>query len=313
MRIGLVVDSGCDLPKSFIDEHKIIILPISVRVGNDLFVDSRDPQRVMEFYDRHSIEKGHDAETVPYSVEQIKNLFLDRVVIDYDYVLVQSLAQSRSPIFANASEAALAILREYKPIRKNAGVDGPFALRVIDSQTLFAAQAALAAETVRLIKAGTKVHEIRQRVEQLASKAHGYATFPDLYYVRERARKKGDKSISWMGAIMGSALDIKPILCASRDETYPVAKVRGYDAALERIFNNATKRIETGLLAPVVCVSYAGPVETIKTMPGYQRMCQAATSHNVEVIESMMSITGGVNLGPGATTVGFIAESQDFT
>jgi len=312
MRIGLVVDSGCDLPKSYIDENNIIILPISVRVGNDLFVDSRDPQRVMEFYERHSIDKGHDAETVPFSVEQIKNLFLDRVVIDYDYVLVQSIAQSRSPIFANATEASLAILRDYKPIRKNAGVEGPFALRVIDSQTLFAGQAALAAETMRLIKAETKINEIRQRVEQLASKAHGYATFPDLYYVRERARKKGDKSIGWLGAVMGSALDIKPILCGSGDETYPVAKVRGFDNAVERVFDNATKRIESGLLAPVVCISYAGPVETIKKMPGYDRMVKAANAHNIEVLESMMSITGGVNIGPGAMSVGFIAELQDF-
>ena len=57
MRIGLVVDSGCDLPKSFIDEHNIMILPISVRVGDDLFVDVRDPERVLEFYQRHAIDK----------------------------------------------------------------------------------------------------------------------------------------------------------------------------------------------------------------------------------------------------------------
>lgn len=312
MRIGLVVDSGCDLPKSFIDENGILILPISIRVGDELFVDSRDPQRVREFYARQAKDKSHTAETVPFTVEQIKDLFLDRVVVDYDYAIVQSIAQSRSPIFANATEASHAILREYKPIRKKAGVTGPFALRVIDSQTLFAGQAALAAETMRLINSGIKVSEIRQRVEAMASKAHGYATFPDLYYVRERARKKGDNSIGWLGALMGSALDIKPILCGGGDETYPVAKVRGYDTAVQRIFDYATKRIESGLLAPFVCVSYAGDEQVIKQMPGYERMAKAARSHDIQVMTSMMSITGGVNLGPGAMTLGFIAEHQDF-
>ena len=312
MRIGLVVDSGCDLPKSYIDENNILILPISVRIGDELYVDSRDPERVTEFYNRQSIDKSHSAETVPFSVEQIKDLFLDQVVTNYDYALVQTIAQSRSPIFANATEASHAILREYKPIRKQAGVDGPFALRVIDSQTLFAGQAALAAETVRLIKAGTKVHEIRKTVEDLASKAHGYATFPDLYYVRERARAKGDKSISWLGALMGGALDIKPILCGGRDETFPVAKVRGYDTAVERIFEFAAKRIREGLLSPIVCVSYAGDAQVIKQLPGFDTMAQAAREAEVEVMTSQMSITGGVNLGPGALTVGFICEPRDF-
>lgn len=191
-------------------------------------------------------------------------------------------------------------------------MDGPFALRVIDSQTLFAGQAALAAETMRLIKAGTKINEIRQRVEQLASKAHGYATFTDLYYVRERARKKGDKSVGWLSAVMGSALDIKPVLCGSQDETFPVAKVRGYDNAVERIFENTCNRIESGLLAPIVCISHAGEVSAIKKFPGYRRLAEVARAHDVEVMEAMMSITGGVNLGPGAMSVGFITEPEDF-
>lgn len=289
-----------------------MILPISVRVGDDLFVDVRDPERVLEFYQRHAIDKSRDAATIPFSVDQIKQLFLDRVVIDYDYAIVQTIAQSRSPIFANATEASLAILREYKPVRKRAGIEGPFALRVIDSQTLFAGQAALAAETVRLIRAGTKINEIRQQVEALASKSYGYATFPDLYYVRERARKKGDKSVGWLSAVMGSALDIKPILCGSEDQTFPVAKVRGYDHAVERVFANAARRVESGLLAPVVCISYAGDVAQIKKLPGYEQLLSAARTANVEVLEAMMSITGGVNLGPGALTVGFIAEPQEF-
>ncbi|MDT0616988.1 DegV family protein [Salinisphaera sp. P385] len=312
MRIGLVVDSGCDLPRSFIDEHNILVLPISIRIGDELFVDERDPDRTTEFYRRQALDKSQDAETVPFSMEQIRDLFLNKVVTNYDYALVQTIAQSRSPIFQNATDASHAILRAYKPVRKAAGVEGPFALRVIDSQSLFAGQAALAVETVRLIESGVKVNELRQRVEELATKAHGFGTFPDLYYVRERARKKGDNSISWLGAFMGSALDIKPILCGRHDQTFPVAKVRHFDAAVARIFDYTVKRIERGLLAPTVCVSYAGDAEAIKQMPGYDRFVQAARAHDVQVMTSMMATTGGVNLGPGALVVGFLAEPEEF-
>ncbi|HCJ65416.1 MAG TPA: EDD domain protein, partial [Alcanivorax sp.] len=183
MRIGLVVDSGCDLPKSFIDEHGILILPVSIRLGDQIIVDERDPERTRQFYATEASEKAHGAESIPFTMEQIKALFLDKVVVDFDYALVQTVPKSRSPIFTNATEASHAILREYKPIRKQAGVEGPFALRVTDSQTLFAGQGALAAETMRLIQSGMKITEIRQSVEVLASKATGYAVVPDIYYL----------------------------------------------------------------------------------------------------------------------------------
>ncbi|ASK36017.1 EDD domain protein [Alcanivorax sp. N3-2A] len=312
MRIGLVVDSGCDLPKSFIDQHNILVLPVSIRFGDQVIVDQRDPQRTRQFYAGDAVKEAHDSESIPFTVEQIKALFLERVVVDFDYALVQTVPKSRSPIFSNATDASHAILREYKPIRKAAGVEGPFALRVTDSQTLFAGQGALAAETIRLINSGMKITEIRQSVEVLASQATGYAVVPDIYYLHKRAKKRGDKSVSWAGAIMGNALDIKPILCARGDETFPVAKVRGYDAGVEAMFRHATLSIEKGLMAPVVCISYAGDESRIAQMPGYDKLVAAARAHQVEVLISSMGLTGAVNIGPGALSIGMILDRPDF-
>ncbi|EKF73820.1 hypothetical protein A11A3_11443 [Alcanivorax hongdengensis A-11-3] len=313
MRIGLVVDSGCDLPKSFIDENNILVMPVSIRIGKEIFVDTRDPQRIQEFYQRHSLDKSHDAESAPLTVEQIKSLFLDKVVLDFDYALVQTVPKSRSPIFDNALEAAHAILSEYKPLRQKAGIEGPFAVRVSDSQTLFAGQGVLAAETIRLIKSGMRVGDIRQRVADLTPKTTGYAVVPDLYYVHKRARKKGDKSVGFMGALMGSALDIKPILCARQDQTFPVAKVRGFDLAVERMFEHACFCIGQGLLSPIVCVSYAGDADAVYQMPGFDKLKATAEKHDVELLISNMGLTGGVNIGPGAISIGMITEQQEFT
>ncbi|MBM7334577.1 MAG: DegV family protein [Alcanivorax sp.] len=312
MRIGLVVDSGCDLPKSFIDEYGLLVLPVSIRLGDQVIVDDRDPQRTRQFYATEVAEKAHDAESVPFTMEQIKALFLERVVLDFDYALVQTVPKSRSPIFANATEASHAILREYKPIRKRAGVEGPFALRVTDSQTLFAGQGALAAETVRLIESGMKITEIRQSVEVLASQATGYAVVPDIYYLHKRAKKRGDKSVSWAGAILGNALDIKPVLCARQDETFPVAKMRGFDAGVEAIFRHAVRCIERGLTAPVICVSYAGDESRIRQMPGFDKLAAAARDHDVALLLSTMGLTGAVNIGPGALSLGMIVDDPTF-
>ena len=313
MRIGLVVDSGCDLPKDFIDANNILVMPVPIRIGKEIYVDDRDPQRAREFYSRHEVDKNHDAETAPPSVEQIRTLFLEKAVVAFDFALVQTVPKSRSPIFDNASEAAHTILSDYKKYREAAGLEGPFRIRVSDSQTLFAGQGVLAAETMRLIQSGMKITEIRQSVEVLASKATGYAVVPDIYYLHKRAKKRGDKSVSWAGAILGNALDIKPVLCARQDETFPVAKMRGFDAGVEAMFRHGARCIERGLMAPVVCVSYAGDESRIRQMPGFDRLAEAAKRHKVELLTSSMGLTGAVNIGPGALSIGMIVDDPAFT
>ena len=34
MRIGIVVDSACDVPADFIEQEDITILPVTVQIGN---------------------------------------------------------------------------------------------------------------------------------------------------------------------------------------------------------------------------------------------------------------------------------------
>ena len=34
MRIGIVVDSACDLPREFLDQHGVLVMPITLRIGN---------------------------------------------------------------------------------------------------------------------------------------------------------------------------------------------------------------------------------------------------------------------------------------
>lgn len=312
MRIGLVVDSACDLPQSFIEEHKIKIMPISIRIDDELIVDVRDSQQLLEFHQRHIGDKDHDAESVPFTVEQIKELFLKEVVADFDYAICQTVTSTRSPIFENATKASFQILKSYKPIREAAGVAGPFALRVINSRTLFTGQAVLAAETIRLIRAGTHINEIRSQVEALARRIYAYLVPPDLYYLRDRARKKGDKSVGWVAAFLGTALDLKPIMSVHDEDTFPVAKIRGFETAVEKMFDHATKKIQEGLLAPFVSVSYAGDPQAIPSMPGYDRLSQAAAEQGYVVLNSLMSMTGGVNTGPGSICLGFAAPEHEF-
>ena len=41
MRVGIVVDSACDLPADFIDRENITILPVTVQIGQAVLADTR--------------------------------------------------------------------------------------------------------------------------------------------------------------------------------------------------------------------------------------------------------------------------------
>jgi DegV family protein with EDD domain len=305
MRIGIVVDSACDLPPDYIEHHGIVMLPISVRIGETVLADHRDEQATLSFLHSDVAKRAAEAETIPYTAQQIRDLFLQRLVIDFDHVFCTTISSTRSPIFDNATQASFAILNDYKPVRQAAGYTTPFALRVVDSRNLFAAQAVPAVEAVRLREAGASVQAIRERMEHVADHLHGYLVPRDLYYIRARGRAKGERSVGLLSAALGSALDIKPILHCHRGQTAPVAKVKGFEQASEHLFGAVAKRVRHGLVTPVLCVSYGGELSELQALPGYRELRLTCAEHDVELHESVMSLTGMINVGKGAVAVGY--------
>ena len=234
------------------------------------------------------------------------------MAIDYDHVFCITVTKTRSQIFENAQQASFAILNEYKPIRAAAGHNTPFALRVIDTQNLFAAQGITAVEAVRMRDAGASVQQIRVRLEELAQNTHGYMIPRDLYYLRNRARTKGDRSVGLLSAALGSALDIKPVLYGHAGNTEPVAKIKGFENAVEQMFKFTGNRVMAGLMTPTVCLSYGGELSEMRALPGYQRLRDICENNKVEVFESVMSLTGMVNVGKGAVVAAFAAPPAPF-
>ena len=135
---------------------------------------------------------------------------------------------------------------------------------------------------------------------------------PDLHYLRNRIKKRGDKSVSFLSAALGTALDIKPILHCNRGETGPVAKVKGLTNAVEKMFDYASSRVRAGLMTPTVGISYGGDLDDMRRMPGYERLRETCAEHNVEIFETFMGLSGLVNVGKGAVVVAFAGEAHKF-
>ena len=310
MRMGLAIDASCDLPQAFLQKHDIAIMPIAVRVDGDTFKDDRAPAEVRRFLDLKLGSRSHSAETVPCSVEDVQKLFLEKLVLEQDCVFCLTITATRSPINEHVNKASFGVLKNYRGVREPAGISGPFLMRIIDTRTMFAGAAPAVFEATRLIAANEQPAAIRERLAHVANNSYGYMLPRDLYYLRARAKKKGDSSVGLFSAVLGSTLDIKPILRGYRGETGPVGKVRGFEHGTEVLFGYAAKRVHAGLMVPVVCVSYGGDLAELPKLPGYERLRAACEECAVELMEAPMSITGMVNVGEGAVTLGFAAEEH---
>lgn len=311
MRIGLAIDAACDLSQAFLQKHHIAVMPIAVKIDNETFMDDREPSELNRFIDRQLGNRSHSAETEPCPVEEVQKLFLERLVLEQDCVFCLTITATRSPIFEHVNRASFAILKNYRQVREQAGVSGPFMMRVVDTRSLFAGAAPAVYEATRMIAAGETPAAMRERLLHIANQSYAYMLPRDLYYIRARAKKKNDHSVSLVSAMLGSALDIKPLLRCFRGETGPVGKVRGFEHGAEVLFAYAAKRVRKGLLVPMVAVSYGGDLDVLGKLPGYAGLKAACEECGTELMEAPMSITGMVNVGEGAVTLGLAAEDHE--
>ncbi|AMC33455.1 DegV family protein [Janthinobacterium sp. B9-8] len=310
MRIGLVTDSCCDLPRDFLDQHQIVILPITIHGNDRTFIDNRDPAATRDFYRRQAAAGVADFESEPLSAEQIRELFLSRLVLEFDSVFCLTVMQSRSQIFNHCSQAARTVLTEYRPIREQAHITKPFSLRVFDSANIFAGQGLVVAEVARLISLQAPCSEIAKHIERVTQTAQGFLMPADLGQLRHQARRKGDKSVGFLSYALGSALDIKPVVRAYRGETTPVARIHGFNAGVEKLFSLAQAHLERGLIAPTICVSYGGDPAVVTDMPAYQKLKHACKQYAVQLLLCEMSTTAGVNIGSGGMAIAFASEIE---
>lgn len=307
--ICIAVDAACDLPLDYIKKHHITIIPIAVRFGNNLFKDTRDLEKTVLFYQNY-LKKGHiQAETVPFSVKDLSEVFQKKLIFNYSNIQVITIMAARSKVYHNIREALLSHLPKFKKQRKEKGIKSSFKFRVMDSQTMFTGQGVLTYEAIRLLEEGIEQDELIILLENLRKHLYAYLVPNDLYYMRKRARAKGDNSISWANYHLGSALDIKPIIQCYRSETQAIAKKRGYYSALNYLFEMTKEKIDQGLLVSVVVMSYAGNLTEIEKNQEFIEFCSYAKMRGINVLLSMMSTTAAINVGPGAFSLAYASDN----
>lgn len=308
MRVGIAIDVSTDVSHEFVVDNAVQVLPSTIRHGQMQAVYDRDPERALAFYSGLQPEDLAEAETIALPVREIEGLFLRRLVLDYDYVFLITLAASRSLTYENAHKASFTILQSYGDVRANHGVPGAFALRVVDSQSLFAGPGVLAWEAVRLTREGATPTDIRLRLDQLMPQLHVYLVPADIPLAYRRSRQRGERSISALKYWGAQLFDIYPIMHLHGNDTSSAARMRHWTAAAERLMRHGIEQIGAGLKLPFMNLSYGGDLAALTELPGYAELVRVAEQAGVELMCSMMAPAAAVNIGAGALSLAYCVE-----
>lgn len=306
MRIGLGIDDSVDVSEALLQSSGMFVLPSTLHLGAERTVIGRDPGATARLYAENWLSRyAGSAVSSALSVEEIGQMFIEDLATAFDYVFLITLMGERSETPRNARRAARKVMHEAPVLRARENISGPFALKVIDSGSVFTGPALLAWEAARMIRNRELPSAIRDRLDALTPSIDAHLVPKDIAYMRGRLLRRGDRSLNWLNYQIGRVLDLKPILRARRGRTRRLALVRGYDHAVRQLFERASAQLQLGLALPCIAISYGGSLEELEALPGFADLRALAAARQVEIMTAVMSAVGAANVGAGAVSLSY--------
>lgn len=280
-RVALVTDSTSDLPESYLRQYLIRVLPQVLIWDGTSYRDKIDIQPT-EFYRR--LKNNHSMPSTSQASPQDFKLVFDELLDQGYEVLAVVLSSDLSGTHASAVQA-----RELLP-------GAP--IEIVDSRSASMALGYAVLAAARAAERGASLLECKAAAEQ-ASRNTGVLFVVDTFEFLHRGGRIGGAT-----RLLGSALNIKPILEIVEGRVEPSDKVRTRKKSLSRLLEIIEERI-TGKQKVRISVLHANSPEDAQWV-----MDEAINRfHPIESIMTEVSPVIGTHVGPG--TVGMVYLLED--
>lgn len=305
----IVVDSACCLPERIVNSRSVAILPLTVKLGQQKVRDAFTANDRLRMLSDGTLDIKKEVDTAPATRDEIVDFLIKRIVPNYDFAIVQTITKTRSPQYDMWQEVNSSFAAEYRKFRKR---DGTFTLRIMDSGAVFTGQGLMTLNTLHLGQQQVARRELLEKSKSLFHHIQSYSAPVDLHYLRERARRKGDRTISFTAAHLGKALKISPVVFGGQGETQPVGKFKGHENAVNSIVKHAMEAISKGLETPIISIAYCGPLEQLSNYPILDELKNMAAEYDIKVATSVASTTAIINMGPGTFSLAVAPRDASF-
>ncbi|MBO8157870.1 MAG: DegV family protein [Bacillaceae bacterium] len=272
MKTAVLTDSTAYIPKDDREKWDIHMVPLSVIFGEESYREEIDIT-TEEFY-----EKVKQSDELPKTSQPSIGLIAEKfeeLSRDYDAVIAIHLSSGISGTYQATVSAADMVegIQVY-----------PF-----DSEISCMPQGFYVLEAAQMAKDGKNPEEIMTRLEEMKETMRGYFVVDDLSHLHRGGRLSAGQ------AIVGSLLQVKPILHFVDTKIVPFEKIRTKKKAIKRIFELLDETTKTADQVEACVVHANNPDEGEKLKQKLEE-----TYDNVHVTLSYFGPVIGTHLGEGA-------------
>ena len=217
--VAIVTDSNSGISQAEGKELGIYVIPMPFLVDGKLYFEDVDMNKE-QFY--HFLENDADLSTSQPSPGDVMDLW-DKLLKEYDEIVHIPMSSGLSA----SCSTAMGLARDY---------DGK--VQIVDNQRISVTMQQSVMDAKHLVAAGKSAAQIKEILEKEALESSIYLMVDTLKYL-----KKGGR-ITPSAALLGSALNLKPILQIQGDKLDAYKKVRGVKAAKKNMLEAMKKDVE---------------------------------------------------------------------
>ena len=210
--VAVVTDSTADLPRELAASRSITVVPLTLNFEGKALLDGVDI-RPDEFYRRLPSATTHPTTSQP-SPGRFAEAY-SSLLADHDSVVSIHISEKLSGTYESARQAA--------------EMTDPKRVRVIDSENVSMSLGLLALTASALVSSGAGADAIEAKVLAMRRHVQTYFSVATLEFLRRGGR------IGRASALLGSVLQVKPVLCIRDGLVTPLERVRTFERALNRI------------------------------------------------------------------------------
>ncbi len=216
MSIKLFTDSSADISVKMAEDMGISVIPLYISFDGERYYKEHIDMSSEEFYDMLSKPNAMPKTSCPPIADFISAFEKElKKGNDIVCVCISSKLSSSYQIAVNAGE----ILSDSYDNK----------VLVIDSMGATGSQALLLLEIAKMTEDGLSLEDIEKKANELKRTSGVYFTLDDLGFLQRGGR------IGKASALLGTILNIKPILKVEDGEVVPVGKIRGRKKAVEEV------------------------------------------------------------------------------
>ncbi len=214
--IGIICDSGTDLPDEILEDKRVKMVPLKVILGDKIYKDRFEinEEKVLEF-----MKQGFPKSSLP-NADEVKNALMEMVKDGYNEIIGVNISSGLSGTHNVFKMAASDFVKEFPDIK----------IEIVDSLNISMGAGFLVYKALQLIDSGASFEEVVNGVKDSIKKSKLFYTIPTLKFLKAGGR------IGRVGATMGEILSLKPVISVDKNgKYYTVTKARGMKRAVDKM------------------------------------------------------------------------------